>query len=55
MAPIPRLDPVLRDATVLERSDSVAPGQTYLYAPAAGYRQARSGAALFTVSDPSGE
>src|SRR6266576_1557224 len=41
---------VLRDATVLERSDSVAPGQTYLFAPAAGYRQARSGAALFTVS-----
>src|SRR5256885_12103523 len=37
---------VLRDATVLERSDSVAPGQTYLFAPAAGYRQARSGAAL---------
>jgi photosystem II stability/assembly factor-like uncharacterized protein len=41
---------VLRDATVLEQSDSVAPGRTYLFAPAAGYRQARGGAALFTVA-----
>jgi len=41
---------VLRDVTALEQSDSVVPGQTYLFRPAAGYREARGGAALFTVS-----
>ena len=41
---------VLRDVTALEHSDSVVPGQTQLFRPAAGYRQARGGAALFTVS-----
>jgi len=41
---------VLRDVTALEHSDSVAPGQTQLFRPAAGYREARGGAALFTVS-----
>src|SRR5438094_5746922 len=41
---------VLRDVTALEHSDSVAPGQTHLFRPAAGYREARGGAAVFTVS-----
>ncbi len=41
---------VLRDVTALEESDSVAPGATHLFPPAAGYRQARSGEAAFTFS-----
>ena len=41
---------VLRDVTALEQRDSVARGGTYLFPPAAGYRQARGGSALFTVS-----
>jgi hypothetical protein len=41
---------VLRDVTALEQSDSVAPGETHLFPPAAGYREARRGAASFTVS-----
>ncbi|HEY6783668.1 MAG TPA: hypothetical protein VI159_01890, partial [Gemmatimonadales bacterium] len=41
---------VLRDATPLERSDSVPPGRTYLFPPAAGYRQARSGTAMLTIA-----
>ena len=41
---------VLRDVTALEQSDSVTAGTTHLFPPAAGYRQARRGAAAFTFS-----